>query len=269
MDRVVILARGLGTRMRAQNAEADLDAGQEAVAATGVKALIPLDRPFLDYVLGALADAGYRRVCMVIGPEHDALRRYFGEELVCERLQIGFVEQPEPLGTADALVAAEAWTAAEPFLMINSDNYYPVAALAALRELSGPGVAVFGWDSMLAEGNVPEERLLRFAIVESGPDGLLSRIVEKPDPAELKTFGGRWGLGMNCWRFDQRIFPACRQIERSARGEFELPDAVGQARSAGGVSFRVLHIDEAVLDLSSRADVESVQQLLVGNKVRL
>ena len=269
MDRVVILARGLGTRMRSQNAEAGLDAGQEAIAATGVKALIPIDRPFLDYVLGALADAGYRRVCMVIGPEHHALRRYFGEELVCERLQIDFAEQREPLGTADALVAAQAWVADEPFLMINSDNYYPVAALAALRDLSGPGVAVFGWDSMLAEGNVSEERLLRFAIVESGPDGLLSRIVEKPDPAELETFTGSWGVGMNCWRFDQRIFSACRQIERSARGEFELPDAVARARSAGGVSFRVLHIDEAVLDLSSRADVGSVQRLLAGNEVRL
>ena len=72
MDKVVILARGLGTRMRAGNAEADLDAGQEAVAATGVKALIPIDRPFLDYVLGDLAEAGYRRVCLVIGPEHGA-----------------------------------------------------------------------------------------------------------------------------------------------------------------------------------------------------
>ena len=58
MDKVVILARGLGTRMRAGNTEADLDAGQEAVAATGVKALIPIERPFLDYVLGDLAEAG-------------------------------------------------------------------------------------------------------------------------------------------------------------------------------------------------------------------
>lgn len=268
MDKVVILARGLGTRMRARNAEADLDARQEAIAATGVKALIPIDRPFLDYVLGDLAAAGYRRVCLVIGPEHDALRHYFGEELVCERLHIDFAIQPEPRGTADALAAAEAWAGDEPFLMINSDNYYPRSALAALRDLTGPGVAVFGWDSMLAEGNVSEQRLLRFAVIESGPDGMLQRIVEKPDADELKTFSGCWGLGMNCWRFDARIFAACRAIELSSRGEFELPDAVAWARGAG-VSFAVLHIDEAVLDLSSRADVASVTALLAGRTVRL
>ena len=33
--------------------------------------MIPLDRPFLDYVLSALADAGYRRVCVVVAPHHE------------------------------------------------------------------------------------------------------------------------------------------------------------------------------------------------------
>ena len=268
MDKAVILARGLGTRMRVQDAAAGLNADQAAIAATGIKALMPIDRPFLDYVLGALSEAGYRRVCLVVGPEHDAMRRYFSEELATERLHIGFAEQATPEGTADALAAAETWVGDEPFLMINSDNYYPATALEQLRALDGPGVAVFGWDSMLAAGNVPEGRLLRFALVESGADGSLSRIVEKPDPAELATFTGRWGVGMNCWRFDARIFAACRQIERSARGEYELPDAVARARERG-VSFQVLHINEAVLDLSSRADVESVKRLLAGRELRL
>ena len=57
MDKAVILARGLGTRMRVQDAAAGLSADQAAVAATGIKALMPIDRPFLDYVLGALAEA--------------------------------------------------------------------------------------------------------------------------------------------------------------------------------------------------------------------
>jgi len=73
---------------------------------------------------------------------------------------------------------------------------------------------------------------------------------------------------MNCWRFDQRIFAACDAIEPSARGELELPDAVAVARSAG-VSFAVLHIEEAVLDMSNRADVASVKELLAGREVRL
>ena len=61
MEKAVILARGLGRRMRKTDG-ASLRDDQQAVAATGVKALVPIDRPFLDYVLTALADAGYRQI---------------------------------------------------------------------------------------------------------------------------------------------------------------------------------------------------------------
>ncbi len=73
---------------------------------------------------------------------------------------------------------------------------------------------------------------------------------------------------MNCWRFDHRIFPACRAVGISARGELELPDAVALAREAG-VVFEVIHIEDAVLDLSSRADVSAVKKFLIGRAVRL
>src|SRR3954452_13138192 len=59
IDKAVILARGLGTRMRKPDATATLDSRQAAIAESGVKAMIPVgagvrggtDRPFLDYVL--------------------------------------------------------------------------------------------------------------------------------------------------------------------------------------------------------------------------
>src|ERR1700688_4936706 len=85
-DKAVILAAGLGTRMRKADDAASLDARQAAIADTGVKALIPIKRPFLDYVLHALADAGFKRVCLVIGPDHHELRRYYGQELRLSRL---------------------------------------------------------------------------------------------------------------------------------------------------------------------------------------
>src|SRR5580698_6330437 len=108
-DRAIILARGLGTRMRKADAAAELDDSQAKIAETGVKALIRIKRPFLDYSLSVLAEAGFRRVCLVIGPEHGELRRYYEEELKTERLSIEFVVQREPLGTANAVAAAEAW----------------------------------------------------------------------------------------------------------------------------------------------------------------
>jgi glucose-1-phosphate thymidylyltransferase len=66
---------------------------------------------------------------------------------------------------------------------------------------------------------------------------------------------------MNCWRFDARIFDACRDVRRSARGEFELPEAVALAVTRG-VRFRAVPARGPVLDLSRRADLADVSRRL-------
>ena len=69
---------------------------------------------------------------------------------------------------------------------------------------------------------------------------------------------------MNCWRFDARIFDACRAVPPSPRGELELPAAVALA-VARGVAFKVLPAAGPVLDLSQRADAPDVARGLVGH----
>ena len=86
--KAVVLARGLGKRMRREDGTT-LDRAQSSVAETGVKAMIPIGRPFLDYVLSALADAGYEEACLVIGPEHGAVRDYYTVESPPRRLPSG------------------------------------------------------------------------------------------------------------------------------------------------------------------------------------
>jgi glucose-1-phosphate thymidylyltransferase len=68
---------------------------------------------------------------------------------------------------------------------------------------------------------------------------------------------------MNVWRFDERIFDACRAVPRSPRGEFELPEAVGVAL-VRGIRFRVIPARGPVLDLSRRADAADVERRLSG-----
>ena len=60
---------------------------------------------------------------------------------------------------------------------------------------------------------------------------------------------------MNCWRFDDRIFDACRDVPRSARGEFELPEAVRLAL-ARVMRFRVVRARGPMLDLSRPGGVD-------------
>ena len=268
-DKAVVLAAGLGTRMRKTDSGAGLDAAQAAVADTGVKALIPIDRPFLDYVLHVLAEAGYRRVCLVIGPDHHELRDYYGRQLRPERLTISFAVQAKPRGTADAVAAAEPFAAGDDFLMVNSDNHYPLSAVAGLRSVGGAAVAAFDRDAMVAGSNIPADRVVKFAAVQVDAVGNLLRVIEKPDEATLASLGPKVGLSMNCWRFTPAIFEACRQIGPSPRGELEITDAVQHAIDHLGVRFRVLPFDAPVLDLSSRADVAPVAKRLAGSEVRL
>lgn len=268
-NNIVVLARGLGTRMQRPDESAPLDDRQAAVARTGVKALMPIDRPFLDYVLSAAADAGYRRVCLVVGPQHDELRDYYGRELRPQRISVEFAVQEEPKGTADAVLAAERFAGGDAFAMINSDNYYPVEALRALRRQPGSAVALFEQESMFAGSNVSGERLSRLAVGQADGQGFLERILEKPDQQTLSRLPRPLWLSMNCWQFRPVIFAACRAIGPSPRGELEIPDAVRHAMDVLGERFRAVTVRAAVLDLSSRQDIAPVAARLAGTKVRL
>lgn len=267
--RAVILARGLGTRMRREDASAMLDAGQHEVAARGIKAMIPIGRPFLDYVLSALADAGYRDVCIVIGPEHDVVREYYTHGVTLTRVRVHFAVQERPLGTADAVLAAEQFAAGERVLVLNSDNYYPIATYTALAAVPGAGVAAFERHALVRDGNIPAERVRQYAMLVQAPDGTLAQIIEKPDAATMATFGDDALVSMNCWMFTPAIFDACRRVRPSARNELELPDAVRIVITEMGERMAVVRVTGSVLDLSSRGDIAEVKARLTGVTVRL
>ncbi|MAE60790.1 MAG: glucose-1-phosphate thymidylyltransferase [Planctomycetaceae bacterium] len=271
MDKAVILARGLGTRMRVDDDQAAMTATQAAVAGTGVKALIPVGtgRPFLDYVMNALADAGYRHICLVIGPEHDAVREYYDGEAGLSRLTVEYAVQADPLGTANAVASAETFAAGDSLLVINSDNYYPSEATAALAALSEPGLAMFDRQAMVTGSNIEADRIAKFAVVQVDDDGYMSRIIEKPDAATMASLTDPIGVSLNCWRFDGSIFEACRSIEKSKRGEFELPDAVEYSMRHLGRRYRAVPVKLPVLDLSSRSDIAGVADRLAAVEVAL
>ena len=105
--------------------------------------MVPVGRPFLDYVLSALADAGFTRACLVIGPEHGAVRDYYQHDSSLRALRSALRYRLEPLGTANAVLAAEEFAGADEFLVINSDNYYPVDVLQAVQRLGQPGTVLF------------------------------------------------------------------------------------------------------------------------------
>jgi Na+/proline symporter/dTDP-glucose pyrophosphorylase len=268
--KAVILARGLGTRMRESDDSVTLAPDQSAAAESGIKGMIPTGRPFLDYVLSALADAGFTDVCMVVAPDHVAMRDYYNTiGATPRRLNISFAVQSIAIGTADAVLAAQEFTAGEPFVVLNSDNYYPAEALSLLRASDGPATIGFSREGLLQGGNISADRLAAYAVLHVGDDGTLRGISEKPDDASLTTGADDAPISMNCWRLTSDFYRACRDVQPSPRGELELPLAVQYAIDILGMSFTVIRMNAPVLDLSKRADIPRVAALLSDPEVSL
>ena len=256
--------------MRLGKADADLSRVQSRAADLGSKAMMPLafGRPFLDWVLSALADAGIREVCLVVAPDHSDIRNYYSA-LTLTRIRISFAVQLEPRGTADALLAAEAFAKDEVVLVLNADNYYPAEAYRALVSLGTPAMVAFDRSALLAASNIEPERVAQYALVEIDDEGFLRRIVEKPDETTLAAWSGKEYVSMNLWALPPNIYAACRAIRPSARGEFELPAAVQYAMDEMGAKFRAIPMRGAgagVLDLSNRGDISAVTARLSARR---
>ena len=268
IEKAVILARGLGKRMRQPDGASHLASDQARAANAGMKAMIPFGRPFLDFVLSALADAGFREACLVVGPEHSVIREYYAS-LSKRRIEIRFAIQEQPIGTANAVLAARDFAGDESFLVLNSDNYYPVEVFRALRTLGEPGLPAFEFEALVRESNIPRERGQQYALLQVSADGYLERIVEKPGELPAPGSAGEVYVSMNCWRFSPDIFRACEGVPRSARGEFELPEAVQLGVSSLGLRFKAIPFRTGVLDLSFRADISSIAKRLGEIRVDL
>lgn len=268
----VVLAAGRGARMQAPvsgpSATLPLSALQAERVRAGLKSLIPLNGiPFLAYLLHELAEAGVERVVLVTRPPPDPVLSTL-EALAPTRLVLEGAVQSEPLGTAHALLQAEARVAGEPFLVVNADNWFPHAALTTLCAAEGHALLGFRASDLVRLGGIPEARIAQFALLTCHPDGSLAEIVEKPDAPTREAFGVDPLVSMTCWRFEPAIFPVLHALRPSPRGEFELPDAA-RALVAAGVPVRVVPVRAGVLDLTGPADIAGVEAALSGREVRM
>jgi glucose-1-phosphate thymidylyltransferase len=269
-EKAVILARGLGTRMQ-RDADVELDQEHLRAARRGHKVLMPLHgRPFLDYVVDSLLRAGLRHVCFVVAPDADVMREQAERIGSASGATVECTVQEEPLGTADAVLAAEEFADGRPFVLSNGDNLYPDGAL---RELAGAEddicrAVAFERDALVQNGNLSAGRVRSFAVMTVAEDGRLLGIVEKPEDPDSYVRDGHLWVNMNLYRFTPAVFDACRAIEPDPeRGELELTSAVGKLIQWDEVEVRAVFSRGGVLDLTARADIATVERALEGREL--
>ena len=233
--------------------------------------MIPIarDRPFLDYSIEALKRAGFKKVCIVIGPEHDSVKNYYEKvDRALPDLEIDFANQQEPLGTADAVYAAKEFAGSDSFVVANGDNLYSADCLEMLRRQQEEMCYVAGFEreALIAESNYTTERVKKFAVMQVDGGLHLCRIVEKPDNPEAYTTPHGILVNMNLFRFTHHIFWACERIKpHPVRGEYELSSAVQLLVDERKVPVKVLIAKAGVLDLTYRDDIVAVKDRLKGS----
>ena len=262
----MILARGIGKRMRKSLSGLKLDPIVRRFAEKGWKPFIPIvGRPFVEYQLRELAKAGIKELCLVVGPEHLELEEYFGRIGEDLGLRIGLAIQKKPLGTADALLASKNIIGDSDFILLNGDNFYPKEVVDVFVKLEGGGcyVAGFEFETLIERSNFTPERIKSFSVIVADDDLNLVRIIEKPsNPEAYKT---RYGIlvSMNLWRFNSKIYEACSMIEpHPVRREYELTSAVQYMIDHGIERVKVIPVRSYVLDLTYASDIEVVESIL-------
>jgi glucose-1-phosphate thymidylyltransferase len=209
----LILSGGKGTRLR-------------PITHTSAKQLVPVaNKPVLFYGIEAMAEAGIEEVGIIIAPETGAEIEAAAGDGSRFGVRITFIVQDEPLGLAHAVLTAEAFLGASPFVMYLGDNLLQggIADLVSAFREHQP-------DALILLTPVPDPENYGVAELAPAPQGEVGRIVRLVEkPSEPATDLALVGVYM----FTAGIHDAARAIEPSARGELEITDAIQHIVDAG------------------------------------
>jgi len=241
---VVILAAGQGTRMRSATP----------------KLLHPLcGRPLIAWPIAAARAAGARKVVVVGGP--DKALEPFVDEAAAAGGDVVLAVQPEPRGTADAVLsAAEHIDRDAPVIVICGD--VPLMTGDALRALAAAHAEHGASATMLT---MILDDPLGYGRVVRGLDGAVERVVETKEPGDAtpgeleirEVNGGVYAFAGG------DLLDALQQVTPdNAQGELYLPDALPLLRAQDKVVAAHTVEDPALaLGINDRADLAEVRAI--------
>lgn len=245
-NEIVILAAGLGTRMKSSLIKILHRAG---------------GRPIIDYVLDLSTSITDRKPVMVIGHQRDAVQKQCGD-------RARFVVQEQQLGTGHAVLQAasvlEAGIGPETRVLILSGDVpltrkETLDALLRAHEESGNAITVL---TMRLEDPAMYGRVVR------NGSGAVVKIVEAKDAsAEEKTIGE---VNAGIYVFNAAdLFRTLRMVSTdNAQGEYYLTDCIGIVRSEGKRVGAVVVADPVeALGVNSRADLAAVERELTSRHI--
>jgi len=234
--RALVLSGGAGSRLR-------------PLTHTQAKQLIPIaGEPILFHVLDAIRDAGIAEVGIVVGATGAEVRAAVGDGSRWG-MDVTYIDQPEPLGLAHAVLTAAEFVRGEPFLMYLGDNVLLEGVTAFVREFERARP-----DAQIFVTRVLEPEHFGVVVLE---EGRAVRLVEKPSSfvSDLALVG--------VYLFDDSILEACATLSPSGRGEYEITEAI-QWMIDRGRTVRVHMLDGWWKDTGRPEDLLEANRMLLA-----
>ena len=179
--KAVILAAGEGTRLR-------------PFTVSKPKVMIPIaNRPIMEYAVEALAQNGIRDIIFIVGYKKERIMSHFEDGNKFD-VNIKYLTQPKPLGTAHALQFAEKEIDSD-FLALPGDNLIDPKEISKLMESEGDN------SLLIAESQIPSKYGVVFLEKET-----VTRIVEKPEENISNL------ISTGIYRFTPEVFDAIKTI---------------------------------------------------------